>query len=755
MSAILVTMPFQVFKDNDGNPLESGYVYIGKENLNPITTPIAVYWDEAMTIPAAQPLRTTNGFLSRNGRPANIFTAQNYSVLVQDRAGGLLYSSLNTPTSITEGSLPWVDASAYGSSKNDTTITAAMAYASTAFGASAKYALLIKRGGWTISGNLTIPENVQLIFENGSVLNIATGVTVTYNGPDIQAPLSKIFSLSGTGVFVFGGPVKEVYPQWWGAVGDGTTACELSFQQCVNCCIQNSVAMYIPSGTYILKTATGDNDQSGTLSAIRMDHLTADGQGLIMRGAGRGNTIIKEFDGENAIGGRYTRMFLCLMSATSYELGTFSFEDITFDKNATSNGAPPTLYAWETSHIIAFSGNAGAPSVSALSFNRLEFIDKVAGCIVAGPSTVDIESITINDIQSFDHPAVIAGTIGQKGCIEIAGDVYNGVISAVNCIYSQIEPTYSSLSTRERRYKVSDSKIDTFEYTDSGFNSTGLSYSFVDAVNLQCKNKFLIRGVHLNLCNSIIKNTLEHYFIEAKITNTEILLPYDSGTYVVTPFYVNTPASWISLGIPSKVTLVNCKFTIDATIVDAATTGSALRANVTSTYVSQMTLIGCEFDARLDSVLNAYSYSGKYILNNCKMAGATTSVTAGTFSTYYSSVELNNCDFSDVSGTYLKTLSPSNNYELKITGSYKADDWSQTFTGSGVGGANQASYFSKPNLYGTAAPSSGTWFLGDRVINTTPVNDGSNMVVHSWVCTTAGTPGTWVAQYLSSVSPAV
>lgn len=260
MSAILVTMPFQVFTDNDGNPLESGYVYIGQENLNPITTPISVYWDEAMTIPAAQPLRTTNGFLSRNGRPSNIFASQNYSVLVQDRAGVLLYSSLNTPISITEGSLPWVDASAYGSAKNDTTITAAMAYASTTFGASDKYSLLIKRGAWTISGNITIPENVQLIFENGAVLNIATGITVTYNGPDIQAPLSQIFSLSGTGVFTFGGPVKEVYPQWWGAVSGSVDDQYLPFQNALD---SGAKSIFMISGSYsILKTLIFPNGVS-------------------------------------------------------------------------------------------------------------------------------------------------------------------------------------------------------------------------------------------------------------------------------------------------------------------------------------------------------------------------------------------------------------------------------------------------------------------------------------------------------------
>ena len=50
-------------------------------------------------------------------------------------------------------------------------------------------------------------------------------------------------------------------------------------------------------------------------------------------------------------------------------------------------------------------------------------------------------------------------------------------------------------------------------------------------------------------------------------------------------------------------------------------------------------------------------------------------------------------------------------------------------------------------IYGTAAPTSGTWALGDICINTNPSVDGNNMVLREWLCTVAGTPGTWVAQY--------
>ena len=42
-------------------------------------------------------------------------------------------------------------------------------------------------------------------------------------------------------------------------------------------------------------------------------------------------------------------------------------------------------------------------------------------------------------------------------------------------------------------------------------------------------------------------------------------------------------------------------------------------------------------------------------------------------------------------------------------------------------------------LNGAAVPTTGTWFLGDMVYNTTPTSGG----YVGWICTAAGTPGTW------------
>jgi len=93
MTSLSVQPPFPVFSDTDGTPLENGYIWIGQANLDPQTNPIAVYWDEALTQPAAQPIRTIGGYPSLNGGPGRLYCASAYSARVQNKNGVTLYSA--------------------------------------------------------------------------------------------------------------------------------------------------------------------------------------------------------------------------------------------------------------------------------------------------------------------------------------------------------------------------------------------------------------------------------------------------------------------------------------------------------------------------------------------------------------------------------------------------------------------------------------------------------------------------------------
>lgn len=104
---------------------------------------------------------------------------------------------------------PWVDVRAYA------TINAAV----TAIGSTP--AVLLVPTSQTLAANLSIPSTLALwIPHNGSITKAST-YTLTINGP-LVTDLHQIFSGFSPGDVTFGaGAVKEFYPQWWGALGNG------------------------------------------------------------------------------------------------------------------------------------------------------------------------------------------------------------------------------------------------------------------------------------------------------------------------------------------------------------------------------------------------------------------------------------------------------------------------------------------------------------------------------------------------------
>ena len=89
-----IVAPFAQFFDTSGAPLANGAIYIGIANLDAESNPIAVFWDDALTIPAAQPIRTLNGYPVWNGAPSRLYAnVANYSITVRNAQNRLLYSA--------------------------------------------------------------------------------------------------------------------------------------------------------------------------------------------------------------------------------------------------------------------------------------------------------------------------------------------------------------------------------------------------------------------------------------------------------------------------------------------------------------------------------------------------------------------------------------------------------------------------------------------------------------------------------------
>lgn len=91
--AIQIEAPFDMFNGLDGKPLTNGKVYIGQVGTDPtvIANQIPVFWDEGLTIPAAQPLVTNAGYIVRFGTPARVYAATDYSISVRNSSNILVY----------------------------------------------------------------------------------------------------------------------------------------------------------------------------------------------------------------------------------------------------------------------------------------------------------------------------------------------------------------------------------------------------------------------------------------------------------------------------------------------------------------------------------------------------------------------------------------------------------------------------------------------------------------------------------------
>ncbi|WP_131669258.1 glycosyl hydrolase family 28-related protein [Psychrobacter pygoscelis] len=84
----LAVQPHLYIGDAAGRPLDYGRVFFGEPDKDPEFYPINIYYDEALTIPAMQPVRSKGGFLNANGDMIEIYAKElEYSVKVLDQYG--------------------------------------------------------------------------------------------------------------------------------------------------------------------------------------------------------------------------------------------------------------------------------------------------------------------------------------------------------------------------------------------------------------------------------------------------------------------------------------------------------------------------------------------------------------------------------------------------------------------------------------------------------------------------------------------
>lgn len=243
MAALSIQVPYPVFYDRDGQPLDNGNIYIGIANLDPVTNPIQVYYDEALTIAASQPLKTSNGYIYRNGTPTQLYVnAVNFSIAVKDNNNALVYSFPDgtglgvgaAGVTYNEGDVGAVNRTVaarlqdYVSVKDFGAVGNDIADDTAAFAAAAatNKSILIPQGTYRVAGCLFWG---RVTFEGGAKIRRTGGVLAFAGG--IDAPVEQVFlDAVYPNVDVNSDLTPEGWVDWFGTDADAIETCHKIFK---------------------------------------------------------------------------------------------------------------------------------------------------------------------------------------------------------------------------------------------------------------------------------------------------------------------------------------------------------------------------------------------------------------------------------------------------------------------------------------------------------------------------------------------
>lgn len=633
MSAIEITPPFPVYFDETGKALESGYIYIGTANLEPIANPIPVYWDVALAVPASQPIRTINGYPSRAGSPASIYANSDYSLTVKDKHGRLIYTSpTNTdPSDTLRGDL---------ANTSDPTLGDAL--------------IGVKR---TATGAVATTLHTYI---EGQVFNVKTD---------------------------------------FGATGDGTTNDRDAIQAAITAA--GNGVLYFPYGTYRVNTALNlvSNITLWFAKGAKLLLGTAVTTEYVLRGSTVSNVVFRDMTVEgNGLSGVSA---IYLTSCTN----------VTFDNCKITKAGTIGLWCVSCSFVKVYK--------SELSNNYnygVEFRD-CDGCEAVG-----------NRCNANGDTGVATSTGGRgimlwrsRSCY-IAGNRCTSNTEYGFRIYSEAaDATYSYGNVISGNYFEDNTNGDFVLYDESQTGSKVFRNVISDNIAVRSVNTtslgtcFLLHGGQ----NTFVNN---HAYKTGTIGTDAAFNFYYAFDCKMIGCTATNFAQAFSLPGSERITIEGC--------------AGITVANAVTAMVKDITVKNCRFVhggvGAADVAIQNYAATGKNYYEGNTLDGFHTGfyIAAEAVALFRNTTLNSGFAGLRVSGTSIAGLECGDNV------------WDSTAPWELSALRKNTSTYHKATTYYNAAPSSLTWAVGDRVYQYQPVAGQPK----SWVCTVAGTPGTWVSE---------
>ncbi len=560
-----------------------------------------------------------------------------------------------------------------------------------------------------------IPKEIILKPIPGAILSIVNSI-LTINSP-FNPGLHQVFSCTGTGKVVFGsGSVTEIYPQWWGVVGDGITDNLVGWQKFLSTI--NGRTAKIPNGIYRLS-----NGVVGSIYKISNCIINIEPGAQINIDGWTGNTVGLQIGSNVTIHGT-----LKIVSAGS----------------VSDNGAinvPICIGDWWD----------GATSVNNVNIDSLVLSqgDDLANLliIIGNVHTVNIGSVIAEGTYSC---AVMAHWVGVPNSITPTISYHPHGIYIGNIIGDNAK---TSLCTLSAVYDITIGSLSgdgNYRGLFSIGGDFGNYYAPPEQTKFICKgirikniflSKVKYRAIYVNASSGSIITEMEgQIYIEGGSVLGDI--GSNAGVYLSGQYNGKINLEIAEFG-ENGIVLRDCRG-IDGSKIYAHDNGYA-GINLNGTNDEQV--IGCDFSGSFAcnnnqalvagmGNINVNQYAHNNNLTGCVVStnnGATHGVTLGNGSTNNIVVGIKGTGFSGI--RYVVNDLNSNtttNIVREIT-----SDGITFYTGPPMGFCR--SPYGQRLVFSDAAPIAGVWIKGDIIFSTLPAGEG----YVGWVCVLGGTPGTW------------
>jgi hypothetical protein len=350
MALTQVTGPYPIFTDLDGTPLDDGYLYIGAINDDPETNPIQVFFDSNLTIPATQPIRTSNGYAYRNGTPALLYTGGEFSITIRNKRNEfVLYSPVGYGFDPAAVSASVVKNDFIGNgvqvafvlSASPSTILATNIFINGVYQEKDSYTL----AGNTITFSIAPPlsSSIEILTNETGVINSGNANDISYTltapGATLQSVQTKLEQYIS---------VKD-----FGAVGDGVA----DDSTAINNALANGGYIYFPAGTYKVTTIVCDSVNKLTVDASAATFTSVYGNLVVINNCDDFTWTGGIFNAGTGANPAYTALGVPYTIPCNFTV--FSSNRVNVSKTQINNSltnAYPSLTAWIVGQGV-FDGN--------------------------------------------------------------------------------------------------------------------------------------------------------------------------------------------------------------------------------------------------------------------------------------------------------------------------------------------------------------------------------------------------------------